>query len=172
MAREVDKRKTRKALKRLKRASERAAEAEQAGGKGLTDWEKQFVDGVTTRLETYGSAFRDPSKGHLEEALSQRQTAITRVIERKAKAKLNTKTDAHEDKAGSGRTDKPGKASRQPGSTFKRKAPASRGRSRDINEDAPGIAAVPALEPAAPPVRPPKPAGRPRLTVISGGRKD
>jgi hypothetical protein len=169
MAREVDKRKTRKALKRLKRASERAAEAEQAGGKGLTDWEKQFVDGVTTRLETYGSAFRDPSKGHLEEALSQRQTAIARVIERKSKPKLGAKADAGADKAVSGKPDKTG---RQPGSTFKRKAPPPRGRSRDINEDAPDIADVAAPAPAAPPVRPPKPVGRPRLTVISGGRKD
>jgi hypothetical protein len=166
MAREVDKRKTRKALKRLKRASERAAEAEQAGGKGLTDWEKQFVDGVTTRLETYGSAFRDPSKGHLEEALSQRQTAITRLIERKARPKAEGRPDGRKEKSGADKPGKPAKAGRQPGSTFKRKPPPTRGRSRDINEDAPDDTAP------EPPPPAPKPAGRPRLRVISGGRKD
>ena len=70
MKREVDKRKTQKALRKLRRAAE-AATAED--GPGLTTWEKDFVEGVTTRLETYGSAFRDPGKGRLEEALSARR---------------------------------------------------------------------------------------------------
>ena len=87
--REVDKRKTNKALRKLRRAAERASEE---GGPGLTNWEKEFVEGVTTRLEKYGSAFRDPGKGRLEEALSQRQTQVTRVIEKKSrKAKVSAK---------------------------------------------------------------------------------
>ena len=78
MKREVDQRKTRKALRKLRRAADRATEE---GGPGLSDWEQDFVEGVTTRLEKYGSAFRDPGKGRLEEALSARQSQIARVIE-------------------------------------------------------------------------------------------
>jgi len=47
--REVDKRKTTKALRKLRRVAERASEE---GGPGLTTWEKDFVEGVTERLET------------------------------------------------------------------------------------------------------------------------
>ncbi len=162
MAREVDKRKTRKALKRLKRASDRAAEAEQTGGKGLTSWEKDFVAGVSERLETYGSAFRDPAKGALEEALSQRQTAIARAIERKSRPKSE-----NPGKGGSGRD---GEGARKTGSTFKRKAPPPRGRVRDINDDM--SETPPAPGPAALAPAPSRKAGPPRLTVISGGRKD
>ena len=68
--------------KELRRVAERAAEE---GSPALTTWEKDFVEGVTGRLEKYGSAFRDPGKGRLEEALSQRQSQIARVIEKKTR---------------------------------------------------------------------------------------
>lgn len=80
--REVDKRKTSKALRKLRRVADRATEE---GGPGLTAWEKDFVEGVSGRLEKYGSAFRDPSKGRLEEALSSRQTHIVRAIDKKSR---------------------------------------------------------------------------------------
>jgi hypothetical protein len=118
--REVDKRKTRKALRKLRRAAERAADE---GGPGLTDWERDFVEGVSGRLEKYGSAFRDPGKGRLEEALSQRQTEVARVIDRKSRKK----------KAGAETKDKP--APKRSG--LKRKTPMrSRPppRVRDVNE--------------------------------------
>src|SRR5690349_8497818 len=127
--REVDKRKTNKALRKLRRAAERATEA---GGPGLTTWEKDFVEGVTGRLEKYGSAFRDPGKGRLEEALSQRQTQVARVIEKKSR---KTKAPAG---PGADRERKPD----PPRSSFKRKSPmrskAKPGwtpRVRDINDD-------------------------------------
>jgi len=82
MKREVDQRKTRKALRKLRRAADRATEE---GGPGLSDWEQDFVEGVTTRLEAYGSAFRDPGKGRLDEALSVRQAHITRLIDKKSR---------------------------------------------------------------------------------------
>jgi hypothetical protein len=82
MKREVDQRKTRKALRKLRRAADRATEE---GGPGLSDWEQDFVEGVTTRLEKYGSAFRDPGKGRLDEALSARQAHITRLIDKKSR---------------------------------------------------------------------------------------
>ncbi len=71
-----------KALRKLRNVSDRA---NGEGGPGLTAWEKEFVDGVTGRLETYGSAFRDPGKGRLEEALSHRQSHVARAIEKKTR---------------------------------------------------------------------------------------
>ena len=155
--REVDKRKTSKALRKLRRAADRASEE---GGAGLTTWEKDFVEGVTVRLEKYGSAFRDPGKGRLEEALSQRQAQVTRVIDKKSR---KGKTEA----------DKPGGDARKPGSTlkaqstFKRRTPMRakakpgwKSRVRDINED---VESVPA------PASTPK---RPALKVIPGGKAD
>lgn len=155
MKREVDQGKTRKALRKLRRAAERA---EGEGGPGLTDWEKEFVDGVTTRLEKYGSAFRDPGKGRLEEALSARQAHVTRVIDKKSRTS----------KAGAEAKDG---AKPAPRSTFKRKDPKDTPkkrsglrakpkqgwtpRVRDINDDP-----TPA-EPTPP---------RAKLKVIRGGK--
>jgi hypothetical protein len=168
--REVDKRKTTKALRKLRRVAERASEE---GGPGLTTWEKDFVEGVTERLETYGSAFRDPAKGRLEEALSARQAQITRVIDKKSR------------KSKTADPGKPGdKTEERPRSTFKQRQPmraqsarkesarkqdkagkpksAWKPRIRDINED---------IEPAAPPEPPPLKPGPPSLKIIPGGKR-
>jgi hypothetical protein len=157
VAREVDKRKTGKALRRLKRVAERAAErAAAAGGPGLTDWEKDFVAGVSERLETYGSAFRDPAKGALDEALSQRQTQVVRALDKKGRPKNKE-------------AEKPGEANPArpaPRSTFKRKAPVRTSRGRDINEDLPVEPAAPTVETPATPSR----RGWPALRVITGGK--
>jgi len=82
MARDIEDKKTKKALRKLRKAKSRA-EAE--NGPGLTDWEKDFFEGVEERLETYGSAFSDPEKGNLDEALSARQTHIVREIDKKSR---------------------------------------------------------------------------------------
>ncbi|MFT3723161.1 MAG: hypothetical protein QM773_06195 [Hyphomonadaceae bacterium] len=152
--REVDKRKTNKALRKLRRAAERATEE---GGPGLTTWEKDFVEGVTGRLEKYGSAFRDPGKGRLEDALSQRQAQITRVIDKKSR---KAKAEAGSGSEGERKPDPP-----RP--TFKRKSPmrskAKPGwtpRVRDINDD------VTPAEPSAPAKK------ALSLKVIRGGKPD
>src|SRR5690554_3378021 len=87
MAREVDQRKTRRALSRLERAR---AEAE-ARGEKLSGWETEFCESVETRLKTYGSAFRDPEKGDLSEPLSGRQRQKMREIDKKARGKAREK---------------------------------------------------------------------------------
>lgn len=168
MKREVDQRKTRKALRKLRQAAE---SAEEDGAPGLTTWEKDFVEGVTTRLEKYGSAFRDPGKGRLEEALSNRQQQVTRAITAKTrKAKAAAKVPATGAKDG---TAKPA-----PRSTFQRKStlgakPKAGGKSaaksgwkpriRDINDDpvraAPSAAPTPAST-------------RANLKIIRGGKSD
>lgn len=162
MKREVDKRKTQKALRKLRRAAE-AANADD--GPGLTTWEKDFVEGVTERLETYGSAFRDPGKGRLEEALSARQAQVTRVIEKKSrKAKAGAKATPPKEADRAGAKDTAVKPATREGprrmSSFKSKAkPGWKPRGRDINDDAePAPAEAPALK-------------RPTLKVIPGGKR-
>jgi hypothetical protein len=149
--REVDKRKTAKALRKLRRAAARALEE---GGPALTTWEKDFVDGVTGRLEKYGSAFRDPGKGRLEEALSQRQAHVARAIDKKSRGKAGAKTDK-ETKPGTG-------ALRR--SEFKRKTPMGKRagpRVRDVNEDMAPSTPDPATTPQQ---------KRAALRVVRGGK--
>lgn len=124
----------------------------------LSEWEKEFVDGVSERLKTYGSAFRDPSKGSLDEALSQRQTQVVRVLDKKTKPKS---------KLG----DKPRKPLKAK-SGFKRKTPERKGRVRDIHEDVETDGAeapvndAPDSEPKDPVAR------RAAMRVIRGGRSE
>lgn len=167
MKREVDKRKTQKALRKLRRAAARATAED---GPGLTTWEKDFVEGVTTRLETYGSAFRDPGKGRLEEALSARQAQVTRVIEKKSRQSKadKAKADAAQapgdgtSTAGANATFAKPAAREKPrrGSSFKPKPkPGWKPRGRDINDD------IDATPDPAPTLK------RPVLKVIPGGRQ-
>ncbi len=113
--REVDESKTRAALRKLRRAVEESEQRAKDGADAakLSDWEREFATSVEKKLTTYGSAFRDPSKGRLEEPLSTRQTQKLREIGKKA--------------AGKG-------GGLKRGSSFKPKAPSKRGgRVRDIS---------------------------------------
>ncbi len=84
MAREIDERKKRKALRKLRKA---ALLAEQGLGPPLSDWEAQFLAEVEARIETYGSAFGDPEKGASDEPLSALQALKLREIDKKARGK-------------------------------------------------------------------------------------
>jgi hypothetical protein len=150
MAREVDERKTKRALSRLKRAREEA----EARGETLSGWETEFVESVETRLKTFGSAFRDPEKGDLSEPLSGRQRQKAREIERKARGKTK-------DKGKDGATPK----QRKP---LRAKKPMSRGkgktftpRVRDIAEELTGE--------DTPETERTRYAGPPALRLIDGG---
>ena len=61
--------------------------AEQGLGPPLSDWEKQFLEEVEERIETYGSAFHDSEKGAPDEALSSLQHIKLREIDKKARGK-------------------------------------------------------------------------------------
>ncbi len=52
-----------------------------------SEWEKEFLGEVETRLEKYGSAFHNLAKGRPEEALSNLQSVKLREIAAKAKGK-------------------------------------------------------------------------------------
>ncbi|WP_375283487.1 hypothetical protein [Marinicauda pacifica] len=138
MARDVDERKKRKVLNRIRRAkaaAERAietsgdTEAAEAARRELSDWEAEFVASVEQRLNEFGSAFADPEKGALDEPLSRLQELKLKEIEKKAKGK---------GKAGFGARS----SFRSNGSGFKGKTP-QRASGRDIHDDVPGDTAAP-----------------------------
>ena len=84
MPRDVDERKTKRALRRLRAAK---ARFEAGLGPALSDWEEDFLQSLEDRLETYGSAFNDPEKGDREEPLSALQNQKVREIEKKSRGK-------------------------------------------------------------------------------------
>lgn len=86
MARDIDDRKKRKALAKLRRAKALMTRGEDAPA-SFSEWEEDFVASLEDRLETFGSAFNDPDKGALDEPLSALQALKLKEIEKKAKGK-------------------------------------------------------------------------------------
>ena len=119
MGRDVDERKKRAALRKLRKA---AALAEQGLGPPLSDWEKQFLEEVEERIETYGSAFADPLKGSDGEALSSLQQMKLKEIDKKARGKARSGFGAKKKK---------------PGGFNKRPPPRVRQLDDDLEEDTP-----------------------------------
>jgi hypothetical protein len=78
--REQAKRAALNALRRAKRAADRA-------GVALSEWEGEFLGSVSERLSTYGRAFGDPEKGAPGAALSARQGVKLKEITAKASGK-------------------------------------------------------------------------------------
>jgi hypothetical protein len=89
MPREVDPKRTRKALRRVRRlaALQTDAQATGAAPPDYSGWEKEFLTEVESRLDKFGSAFADLGKGRPDEALSVLQAQKLREIEQKAKGK-------------------------------------------------------------------------------------
>lgn len=154
MPRDVDERKKRKALRKIRKA---AMLAEQGLGPPLSDWEKQFLEEVEERIEKFGSAFHDLEKGGADEALSSLQFVKLREIDKKARGK--------------------GKSGFRQKSSFKRKSPP---RERQIDEDieelppppkqaGPKLVRASDLSPTDVATPAPKPSSRPKFRVIEGG---
>lgn len=98
MPREVDRKKTRKALRIIRKLAAKSAAPEtidpETGevkpGEGVIDysqWENEFLTEVDKRLEKYGSAFNDLGKGKKDDALSTLQTVKLKEIAAKARGK-------------------------------------------------------------------------------------
>lgn len=66
------------------RALEKARRTAAEQGVDLSEWENEFLDGVTERVKTYGRAFADPDKGAMNGTLSLRQGVKLREIRKKA----------------------------------------------------------------------------------------
>lgn len=145
MGRDVDERKKRAALRKLRKAAELA---EQGKGPPLSDWERQFLEEVEERIEKYGSAFADPMKGNQGEALSSLQQMKLKEIDKKARGK-----------ARSGLKSKAG-----PKKGLSRRPPP---RVRTVDEDV----VCPQTAPPQSPDATPAPDGRkPVFRVIEGGK--
>lgn len=98
MARDIDPKQTRKALRIVRKLAAKSAAPETVDpetgevkpGEGAIDysqWETEFLTEVDQRLEKYGSAFADLSKGRKEDALSMLQTVKLKEIAAKARGK-------------------------------------------------------------------------------------
>lgn len=94
--REVDPKRTRKAqrlIRKLKSAAPETIDPETGevkpaeGAVDYSQWEKDFLGEVDTRLEKYGSAFANLAKGRKEDALSTLQTVKLKEIAAKARGK-------------------------------------------------------------------------------------
>ncbi len=84
--------KTKKAKARAARKAQRKLEKlahtlKESGD--LTDWEEEFAESVTERLEQYGSAFHDPEKGSPADALSYAQKHVISALGKKARAEMS-----------------------------------------------------------------------------------
>ena len=66
------------------RALEKARRAAAEQGVELSEWENDFIEGVTERVKTYGRAFADPDKGAMNGTLSLRQGIKLKEIRKKA----------------------------------------------------------------------------------------
>ena len=76
---EIAKRAALNALKKARRAAERA-------GVKLSEWEGEFLGSVEARVKTYGRAFGDPEKGAPGASLSSLQTVKLKEISAKAQS--------------------------------------------------------------------------------------
>lgn len=104
-------------VRRLKKASDRLSNADK---KALTEWESEFLDGVETRLDTYGSAFADPNLGDEEEALSVRQEGKLREVRHKVRRmQRRARADIEENDDGAAKKGQGTKPSRKPFATKK-----------------------------------------------------
>ena len=76
-------------IRALEKAKRKAAEQ----GVELSEWENEFIEGVSERVKTYGRAFADPDKGAMNGTLSMRQGQKLKEIRKKAR-KGKDKDDA------------------------------------------------------------------------------
>ena len=84
MQREAAKRAALNALKRARRAADKA-------GVSLSEWEGEFIDSVSERVKTHGRAFADPEKGAPGQALSAMQGRKLKEITAKANGEEPTR---------------------------------------------------------------------------------
>jgi hypothetical protein len=63
----------------------------ETGGEGLSDWERQFLTEVQGRLEQYGSAFANLSKGDKDDALSRLQTVKLKEMRAKVRKAMRAR---------------------------------------------------------------------------------
>ena len=142
-----------RAARNAKRKIERLRLKLEASG-DLTDWENEFSESVSERLETFGSAFQDPQKGRPADALSFAQKRVVSALSKKARDDKSENSDCKRPRKKSGF---------RPKSGFKNKS-GFQPRIRHIEDDMPEEAPC---EPFLPEYTPPENINkRPFLKVV------
>lgn len=121
-----DKTKARKARNAQRKLDRLRIKLKESGD--LTDWEAEFSESVSERLDKYGTAFQDPEKGSRSDALSYAQKKVMSSLNKKAKG------DA-------------GKSSFKNKGGFKNKKPKFTPRVRNLEDDMPEAVYVPECQP-------------------------
>ncbi|MGB6230887.1 MAG: hypothetical protein WBF53_12280 [Litorimonas sp.] len=156
-ARERSARNAQRKLERLHRTLKEQGE--------LNEFEKEFSESVTERLEQFGSAFQDLEKGRPGDALSFAQKRVVAGMNRKVKDLKKLATEGESDAL-----ERPRYERKTPRSSFKSKTPKFQPRVRQLDEDfeaeGPTEAFVPERAPDVTPERPP--VGKPFLRVVGG----
>lgn len=134
----------------------------------LSDFEDEFSESVSERLDKFGSAFHDLEKGRPGDALSFAQKRVVASMNRKVKdAKKAAKQGSEDDADPLERQRYSAKPKR---SSFKSKAPKYKPRVRQLDEefdDAPAETATDRPEPFIPERTPDRPmVGKPFLRLV------
>lgn len=161
-ARERSARNAQRKLQRLQRTLKEQGE--------ISDFEDEFAESVTDRLDQFGSAFQDLEKGRPGDALSFAQKRVVAAMNRKVKDLKSRPAGEDDDEGGT----RPRSKAR---SSFRSKKPKYQPRVRQLDEefdetgpDAGPDAYIPE-RPKSEPVRPP--VGKPFLRVVrSDGEPD
>ena len=99
----------------------------------LTEWEEEFSESVTERLDEFGSAFADLEKGRPGDALSFAQKRVVASLNKKVK---DARKAAKAERLGEGAPEEDApKPAYKPRSSFKSKAPKFTPRVRNIEDD-------------------------------------
>jgi DNA replication initiation complex subunit (GINS family) len=117
-----------------KRANKANAVEEAASKEPLTEWESEFLGSLKQRLQTFGSAFKDPNLGAEEEALSIMQNAKLYEVSRSVRRKVRNAKSAASTEGGE-EPDRPDRKEARPikrkglarGKGLQRKTPLNRG---------------------------------------------
>lgn len=100
----------------------------------LTEWEEEFSESVSERIDEFGSAFADLQKGRPGDALSFAQKRVVASLNKKVKdARKAAKAKAMNGETGE--ADEPAKPDYKPRSSFKSKKPKFTPRVRNIEDD-------------------------------------
>lgn len=128
-ARERSARNAQRKLERLRRSLGEAGE--------LSDWEDEFSESVTERLDKYGSAFHDLQKGRPGDALSFAQKRVVAALNKKAKEQRKAKRAAAMGEALGDSADEtaPKKYNKKRSSFGSKKKPKYTPRVRQLDED-------------------------------------
>lgn|GEM_PF-407518 len=127
-ARERSARNAKRKLERLHRTLKENGE--------ITDWEDEFSESVTERLDKFGSAFHDLEKGRPGDALSFSQKRVVSALNKKVKDAKKAKRERELKGEDEDDFDEPRRTSFKPRSSFKSKGkPKFTPRVRHIEDD-------------------------------------